>query len=221
MGLGNPQGVGHGAIGHLDSLNRTKGAGGYAAPADSTLFEITADLGFSLKAFLTWFDTEADIWLHVIGPTPSIGGAIPKLLVSIPSPVDAHLITRCALRDWPLNRCLLTLEESVTYPGIIELEALALAIHREAGFDVPRHWMAEINGIPALAVERFDRDDAHTPVFTESLYTRLPRVTRLSPTITATVMTGSAGHSTGHPSPWSPILSTRNGTSWNGSLWRC
>ncbi len=166
---------GHGAIGHLDVFESDeKALAWYAASADSTLFEITADLGFSLKAFLTWFDQDADAWLHVIGPTPSIGGAIPKLLVSIPeSGWDGRigLPTRIGVRG--VTDVVLKLEQSSAYPGIIELEALALAIHREAGFDVPRHWIAEINGIPALAVERFDRDGTHTPVFTESLYSML------------------------------------------------
>jgi serine/threonine-protein kinase HipA len=167
--------AGHGAIGHLDIFESDeKARAWYAAPADSGLFEITADLGFSLKAFLTWFDEEAEVWLHVIGPTPSIGGAIPKLLVSIPeSGWDGRigLPTRFGARG--VTDVVLKFEQAGTYPGIIELEALALAVHREAGFDVPRHWMAEINGIPALAVERFDRDGAHTPVFTESLHSML------------------------------------------------
>jgi serine/threonine-protein kinase HipA len=167
--------AGHGAIGHLDIFESDEKARvWYAAPADSGLFEITPDLGFSLKAFLTWFDQEADIWLHVIGPTPSIGGAIPKLLVSIPeSGWDGRigLPSRPGVRG--LTDVVLKFEQTATYPGIIELEALALAVHREAGFEVPRFWMAEINGIPALAVERFDRDAVHKPVFTESLYSVL------------------------------------------------
>jgi serine/threonine-protein kinase HipA len=167
--------AGHGAIGHLDIFESDeKARAWYAAPVDSALFEITADLGVSLKTFLTWFDQEADVWLHVIGPTPSIGGAIPKLLVSIP---ESGWDGRIGLPTRPgasgVTDVVLKFEQTGTYPGIIELEALALAIHREAGFDVPRFWMAEINGIPALAVERFDRDGAHSPVFTESLYSML------------------------------------------------
>jgi serine/threonine-protein kinase HipA len=166
---------GHGAIGHLDIFESDeKARAWYAAPADSSLFEITADLGFSLKAFLTWFDTDAEIWLHVIGPTPSIGGAIPKLLVSIPeSGWDGRIGMPTRFGVDGVTDVVLKFEQPGTYPGIIELEALALAVHREAGFEVPRHWMAEINGIPALAVERFDRDAVHTPVFTESLYSIL------------------------------------------------
>ena len=57
--------------------------------------------------------------------------------------------------------------------GLVELEALALAVHREAGFDVPRCWQVEFNGVPALAVERFDRDSNRNPLFTETLYSVL------------------------------------------------
>jgi serine/threonine-protein kinase HipA len=167
--------AGHGAIGHLDIFESDeKARAWYGGPVNDALFEITADMGFSLKAFLTWFDQEADVWLHVIGPTPSIGGAIPKLLVSIPeSGWDGRigLPTRPGARG--VTDVVLKFEQTGTYPGIIELEALALAVHREAGFEVPKFWMTEINGIPALAVERFDRDQAHAPVFTESLYSVL------------------------------------------------
>ena len=50
---------------------------------------------------------------------------------------------------------------------------LALDIHREADFDVPRHWRCEFKGMPALAVERFDRDADNTPLCSESLYSIL------------------------------------------------
>ena len=167
--------AGHGAIGHLDIFESDeKARAWYAAPAQATLFEITADLGFSLKSFLTWFDQEAEVWLHVIGPTPSIGGAIPKLLVSIPeSGWDGRIGLPIRPGASGVTDVVLKFEQTATYPGIIELEALALMIHREAGFQVPRFWMTQLNGIPALAVERFDRDGAHNPVFTESLYSML------------------------------------------------
>jgi serine/threonine-protein kinase HipA len=166
---------GHGGIGHLDVFESDeKAMAWHTTPADSSLFAISADLGFSLKAFLTWFDQEADAWLHVIGPTPSIGGAIPKLLVSIPETGwDGRIGLPGRAGASGVTDVVLKFEQSSTYPGIIELEALGLDVHRDAGFDVPRHWLAEINGIAALAVERFDRDDAHTPVFTESLYSVL------------------------------------------------
>jgi serine/threonine-protein kinase HipA len=68
---------------------------------------------------------------------------------------------------------VLKFEQPTVYPGLVELEALALDVHREAGFDVPRCWPVEFNGVPALAVERFDRDPARNPLFTETLYSVL------------------------------------------------
>ena len=58
-------------------------------------------------------------------------------------------------------------------PGLVELEALALDIHREAGFMVPRYWITEIYGLHAIAIERFDRDDHRAPLFLETIYSIL------------------------------------------------
>jgi serine/threonine-protein kinase HipA len=68
---------------------------------------------------------------------------------------------------------VLKFEQTTRYPGIIELEALALDLHREAGFNVPRYWQCFFKDMPALAIERFDRDDSNRPVFTESLFSIL------------------------------------------------
>ncbi len=43
-------------------------------------------------------------------------------------------------------------------------------LHREAGFDVPRFWTCQFKDMPALAIERFDRDANNAPVFTETLF---------------------------------------------------
>ena len=167
--------AGHGAIGHVDVFeNDDKAIEWYSTPAKNELFEITDDLGFSLKEFLTWFDHDADNLINVIGPTPSVGGAIPKLLLSIPETGWDNRIglpTKSAAHG--ITDVVVKFEQSNSYPGIIELEALALDIHKEAGFDVPRYWKADINGIPVLAVERFDRDKHRNPVFTESMYSIL------------------------------------------------
>ena len=167
--------AGHGAIGHVDVFeNDDKAIEWYSTPAKNELFEITDDLGFSLKEFLTWFDHDADNLINVIGPTPSVGGAIPKLLLSLPETGWDNRIglpTKSAAHG--VTDVVVKFEQSNSYPGIIELEALALDIHKEAGFEVPRYWKADINGIPVLAVERFDRDKHRNPVFTESMYSIL------------------------------------------------
>jgi len=46
-------------------------------------------------------------------------------------------------------------------------------MHREAGFDVPRYWPCFFKGMPALAIERFDRDQNNTPLCSETLYSIL------------------------------------------------
>jgi len=68
---------------------------------------------------------------------------------------------------------VLKFEQSTRYPGIIELETLALEMHREAGFDVPRYWPCLFKGMSALAIERFDRDENNTPLVSETLYSIL------------------------------------------------
>jgi len=166
---------GHGGIGHLDVFESDeKAQDWYAAPVRPELFDVTQGTDFSLKNYLTWFDQDAEVLMQVIGPTPSVGGAIPKLLVSIPeSGCDGRIGLPARFGAQGLIDVVLKFEQPTVYPGLVELEALALDLHREAGFNVPRHWVVEFNGVPALAVERFDRDGNRNPLFTESLYSVL------------------------------------------------
>ena len=163
---------GHGGIGHLDVFpDDEKAVEWYSVPARQGLFEISDNFGFSLKEFLTWFDGDAEGFIQLIGATPTVGGAIPKLLMTIPESgwngqvglpgkIGAHGITDVILK----------FEQTGSYPGIIELEALTLDLHQEAGFDVPRRWKTIINDIPTFVIERFDRDKNCNPLFTETLY---------------------------------------------------
>jgi serine/threonine-protein kinase HipA len=166
---------GHGGIGHLDVFETDeKALDWYATPVRPELFDVTQGNDFSLKNYLTWFDQDAEVLMQVIGPTPSVGGAIPKLLVSIPeSGWDGRIGLPARFGAQGLIDVVLKFEQPTVYPGLVELEALALDLHREAGFNVPRHWVVEFNGVPALAVERFDRDGNRNPLFTESLYSVL------------------------------------------------
>ena len=164
--------AGHGGIGHLDVFpDDEKAVEWYSIPGRHSLFEISDNFGFSLKEFLTWFDGDAEGFIQIIGATPTVGGAIPKLLMTIPesgwngrvglpSKIGAHGITDVILK----------FEQTGSYPGIIELEALTLDLHQEAGFDVPRRWKTIINDIPTFVIERFDRDKNCNPLFTETLY---------------------------------------------------
>ena len=166
--------AGHGGIGHLDVFENDEQAQvWYGEDIPSPLFHINENFGFSLKEFMTWFDNDAHVLLEALGPTPSVGGAIPKLLLSIP---DSGWDGRISLptRKKIEGRTDVVLKfERPNYPGIVELESLTLNLHAKAGFDVPRHWVTEINGMPALAVERYDRDTQGKPVFTESIYSVL------------------------------------------------
>ena len=166
---------GHGGIGHLDVFDSDeKALDWYAAPARPELFDVTQEKDFSLKNYLTWFDQDAEVLMQVIGPTPSVGGAIPKLLVSIPETGwDGRIGLPARFGAQGLVDVVLKFEQPAVYPGLVELEALALDVHHEAGFNVPRHWVVEFNGVPALAVERFDRDAGRNPLFAESLYSIL------------------------------------------------
>lgn len=167
--------TGHGGIGHLDLFETSERAREwYSQPMEHTFFEIGDDFGFSLKKFMTWFDADADMLINLLGPTPSVGGAIPKLLLSMPrTGWDGRigLPTRGAVQG--VTDIILKMENAVNYPGLLELEALSLRLYRDAGFRVPRFWESAINDIPVLAVERFDRDERQQPLFTESLYSVL------------------------------------------------
>ena len=163
---------GRGGIGHLDVFeNDDRAEHWYNNPPTHHLTEISDALGFSLKEFMTWFEDDIEILIQTVGPTPSVGGAIPKLLVSIPDTGwDGRIGPPTRQMTLGVTNVILKFEQTSRYPGIIELEAMALDMYQAAGFDVPRHWVCQFKGMPALAIERFDRDASHAPVFTESLF---------------------------------------------------
>ncbi len=166
---------GHGGIGHLDVFeNDTIAENWYANTPRHELIEISDELGFSLKQFMTWFEEDIDVFIQTVGPTPSVGGAIPKLLLSIPdSGWDGRIGLPTRKKTPGVIDIVLKFEQTTRYPGIIELETLALEMHRQAGFDVPRYWPCFFKGMPALAIERFDRDQDNTPLCSETLYSIL------------------------------------------------
>ena len=166
---------GHGGIGHLDVFaSDEKAVDWYAMPARAELHDITGESAFSLKDYLAWFEQDAESLIQIIGPTPSVGGAIPKLLVTIPETGwDGRIGLPARFGAQGVVDVVLKFEQPTVYPGLVELEALALDVHREAGYEVPRCWQVEFNGVPALAVERFDRDRNRNPLFTETLYSVL------------------------------------------------
>ena len=167
--------AGHGGIGHLDVFENDEAARQwYSTHPARALVKADDRFGFSLREFMTWFDDRAGTLIDLLGPTPTVGGAIPKLPLSIPrAGWDGRigLPTRYGDND----RCdiILKLENTATYPGITELEQLGLDMHRIAGFEVPRYWPVRIGRLRGLAVERFDRGADGVPLFFESLYSIL------------------------------------------------
>jgi len=163
---------GHGAIGHLDVFASDEAAlQWYATPSKRGLIELDDKFGFSLKEFMTWFDGDAEALIEILGPTPSVGGAIPKIPLSINrAGWDGRIGLPTRFGDTDRTDILLKLENTNSYPGIIELETLALDMHQLAGFDVPRYWPVEVSGLRALAIERFDRTGSGSTLFMESLY---------------------------------------------------
>ena len=150
--------AGHGGIGHLDVFaSDAKAAEWYADKTQPALFRIGEDFGFSLKGLMTWMDGDAEAIIGALGPTPSVGGAIPKLLLSMPAAGWDGWIGLPRKRTVEGRTDVILKFESGNYPGIVALEALTLDLHRSAGLEVPRHWTCSINGVPAIAIERYDR----------------------------------------------------------------
>jgi serine/threonine-protein kinase HipA len=167
--------TGHGGIGHVDAFADDTAAQSWYENTDSgPLVPVGEQFGFSLKDMISWLDADARFILESLGPTPSVGGAIPKLLVAIPA---GGWDGRISLpnKGSKQNRIdvVLKIERTQVYPGLAGLEAMALDLHREAGFEVPRYWSAKVGGLPALAIERFDRDREGKPRPLESLYSIL------------------------------------------------
>lgn len=168
--------TGHNGIGHIDVF-----------PDDRTALEIYTDKDAPKKRVGSrsefWkflkegtsqdFSNEALDIMRLIGPTPSVGGQIPKLLVAIPDKEkwDGQLAepgTRTI--DGIAYVDVVMKVEDPQYRGLAALEALCLDLHQELGFDVPRHWRATIDGLSVLAVERFDRMPSGAPVAMESFF---------------------------------------------------
>ena len=167
--------AGHGGIGHIDVFASDESAiEWYSTPTSKMWHDIEPEIAPSLKQFLTWYDDSADGLIDLIGPTPTVGGAIPKILLSIPKTGwDGRISMPTRFGDTQKTDVILKMEKPEVYPGLVELEALALDIHKEAGFDVPRYWVTEIYGLNAIAIERFDRDQHRSPLFIETMYSIL------------------------------------------------
>lgn len=164
--------AGHGGIGHVDCFADDDAARAwYGDVRPAPLVEVGERMGAALRDLIAWLDADAALLLQTLGPTPSVGGAVPKLLVAIPrAGWTGQVSAPTKGRDPTRIDVVLKLERSQTYPGLVELEAMALAAHTAAGFAVPHHWRCQVAGLPALAVERFDRDADGRPIPFESWF---------------------------------------------------
>ncbi|MCR4345930.1 MAG: HipA domain-containing protein [Sulfuricaulis sp.] len=168
--------TGHNGIGHIDVFPNDRVALETYADKDAPKKRVGSRSEFwkFLKegASQEFSDETIDI-MRLIGPTPSVGGQIPKLLVAIPdkNSWDGSLAepgTR-AIDGNPYVDVVMKVEDP-QYRGLMALEALCLDLHRELGFEVPRHWRATIDGLSVLAVERFDRAPTGNPIAMESFF---------------------------------------------------
>ncbi|MGD8672101.1 MAG: HipA domain-containing protein [Thiogranum sp.] len=151
---------GHGGIGHIDvfandivaeSWYGRDTAAGSGAAASGNRSQLWHMLKNNVLDEPVAFDPR--LIEETLGPTPSVGGMIPKLLVSMTPgdsapnfyPPDAVGKTNVVLKVEPPE-----------YTGLLDLEALCLDIHRQAGFDTPAYSRYDDDGLHFLAVERFD-----------------------------------------------------------------
>ncbi len=169
--------AGRNGIGHIDVFRDDVVAGEwYERPAkekpsntDRSAFwkAIREDISEDME------EINPDQIAQLLGPTPSAGGMIPKLLVAIPDETNwtgefAAAGTRRS-NSKPYVDVLLKIEPR-EYEGVVALESLCIELHRELGFEVPRTWHTSIDGMRLLAIERFDRDKNGLPIPMESFY---------------------------------------------------
>lgn len=116
---------------------------------------------------------------EIVGPTPSAGGMITKMMLSIPDldNWDGSFRPYGAYAADPSFVDVIVKVEEPQYEGLLDLESLCLAVHRESRwFESPKSWRKDVGGethpdtLKLLAIERFDRSEGH-PVPFESLMT--------------------------------------------------
>ena len=119
-------------------------------------------------------DDDLDSVASLLGPTPSVGGMITKMLLDIPDKKawNGDFLVPAGIGADPAKFLSAVVKmEPPHYAGLMSLESLCLDVHRELGFQVPRSWALEIDGLKLLAIERFDRSRDGRPVAFESLLT--------------------------------------------------
>lgn len=167
---------GHGGIGHIDVFTDDIVATDWYRAAAHTTEAVHLDrapngrsqLWRMLKRNVLDENVEFDPRLieETLGPTPSVGGMIPKLLVSITPGEERAVFYAPEAAD---KQDVVLKVEPPEYAGMLDLESLCLDIHGEAGFEVPAYHRYDDEGLHFLAVERFDRMEGR-PIPMESLF---------------------------------------------------
>jgi serine/threonine-protein kinase HipA len=162
---------GHGGIGHIDVFADDRQAEHWYArdtAAASGIAGNRSQLWHMLKNQVLDepLDFDPQLIEQTLGPTPSVGGMIPKLLVAL-SPQE-HSPTFYP-PDTPGRSNVILKVEPPEYAGLLDLERLCLDLHRQAGFDTPAARRFSDGELHFLAIERFDRDQG-LPVPMESLF---------------------------------------------------
>lgn len=166
---------GHGGIGHVDVFADDLAAEGWYRASETPQEALVA--GGSGRRSQLWrmlkrdvrdenLEFDPQIVEDALGPTPSVAGMIPKLLVAADPQAE-----RAAFfpPDTPGLRDVVLKIEPPEYAGLLDLEALCLELHREAGFETPNWQRFDEDGLRFLAVERFDRQGG-APRPMESLF---------------------------------------------------
>lgn len=165
---------GHGGVGHIDVFADDIAAAAWYAPgkaAESTPTSARDSRSQLWRMFRRDvldenLDFDPQVIERALGPTPSVGGMIPKLLVSL---TPAGPMPDFYPPATPGRTDTLLKIEPPEYPGLLDLEALCLDLHREAGFAVPACHRYDDDALHFLAVERFDRTDDR-PLPMEALF---------------------------------------------------
>lgn len=169
--------AGHGGIGHLDVFADDRAAAAYYGQQPHTIVATATRaygslLAATLGARLVEPVTDA---VELLRPRATVGGMIPKVLVSMPAKGWDGRVGQPGMRDHqgePFTDAILKFEAR-DYAGMVELERLALEAHGKAGLPVPRFWSTVVAGRAALAVERFDRTPEGRPIPVESAFSLL------------------------------------------------
>ena len=169
----------HNGIGHLDIFRDDRVAENYYNnPEQRNLLTSRSAYWQQIQAEIknTVYDIDDSELLDAFGPTPSVGGMIPKILVAIPNVNNwqGEFSSPGTTEVDGVNYVDVILKiEPIGYEGVLALEALCLELHKELGFDVPQFWLSKIDGMRVLAIKRFDRvqhNGESYPIPMESFY---------------------------------------------------